>query len=465
MSDTLASGKIDCSAQPLDIAFHPENPDIVIAGLVDGTLEVHNLPPKENNNNKKEINDDDNNNTESSNKDNDDDDDDNDTILASISLERKKDKNDTQQKEKIPACRNSMFVSNNIICCSVGTDVCGLDVNRACSLGGNEDSIVWRLSDAMNKNVQALHVLPQEAFTGPSVLCVGDENGAIKLFDIRQCSNNNNNNNTIRKACVHAWRNQEDYISAFDNDSTGTTLLSTSADGTLAATDLRMMRQQSHNREGYLRLSDPQDDELLSLQIIKNGRKVVCGTQDGVLAIWSWGTWGDVSDRFPGHPTSIDALLKYDENTVLTGSSDGVIRIVQIQPDELLGVLGRTHEHDYPIERLRFNSNKSYVASISHDEYIRLWDIHDLMDDDDDDDDENTAKEQAKIKPTAAASLSTFKHNSDDEWDDDDDNNDGDGNDEDDSDSDSDSDDEKEASNNKPKKRFKTEAEDFFSDL
>ena len=26
----------------------------------------------------------------------------------------------------------------------------------------------------------------------------------------------------------------------------------------------------------------------------------MCGTQDGVLDIWTWGRWGDMNDRFPG---------------------------------------------------------------------------------------------------------------------------------------------------------------------
>ena len=59
---------------------------------------------------------------------------------------------------------------------------------------------------------------------------------------------------------------------------------------------------------------------------LQNGKKIVCGSQDGVLVIFSWGTWGDMSDRFPGHPESVEAILKVDEDTVLTGSSDGIVR-------------------------------------------------------------------------------------------------------------------------------------------
>ncbi len=36
----------------------------------------------------------------------------------------------------------------------------------------------------------------------------------------------------------------------------------------------------------------------------------------------------------------MDAILKYDEDSILTGSSDGLIRIVSVQPNKMLGVLG-----------------------------------------------------------------------------------------------------------------------------
>jgi hypothetical protein len=47
------------------------------------------------------------------------------------------------------------------------------------------------------------------------------------------------------------------------------------------------------------------------------------------LTLWSWGDWGDFNDRIVGHPKSIDAICKLDEDTICTGSSDGLIRYVQ----------------------------------------------------------------------------------------------------------------------------------------
>jgi hypothetical protein len=68
------------------------------------------------------------------------------------------------------------------------------------------------------------------------------------------------------------------------------------------------------------------EDELLSVLVVKNGTKVVVGSQSGVLFIFDWGEWKNISDRFPGHPHSVDTMLKIDERTVITGSSDGLIR-------------------------------------------------------------------------------------------------------------------------------------------
>jgi hypothetical protein len=53
---------------------------------------------------------------------------------------------------------------------------------------------------------------------------------------------------------------------------------------------------------------------------------VVCGTGEGTLNIFSWGEWGDMSDRFPGHPQSVDACVAISNNVVVTGSMDGIIR-------------------------------------------------------------------------------------------------------------------------------------------
>lgn len=49
----------------------------------------------------------------------------------------------------------------------------------------------------------------------------------------------------------------------------------------------------------------------------------------------------------------MDALVAFDEDSVVTGSQDGLIRLISILPNRMLGVLG---EHDdLPVESLAVN--------------------------------------------------------------------------------------------------------------
>ena len=417
---------IECSAQPLDLSFHPQREHIVAAALVDGTLEVHDFSPN----------------------DDDDDDDEHDTIVSSIPI--KNGLSDGNNKKS--SCRAVLFSDDGsqIFTGTNEGDVCMLDTERACNLSSTLDSCILSRLSTGNDGVpaHALYQLPSEA---GNLLVTGDEQGGVSLWDAR----------SARQKPILWWNEHEDYISDFDYHNN--TLLASSADCTLSVMDLRMATADRSKKHEAFRKSDDQVDELLSVKVIKNGKKVVCGTQEGVLAVWSWGTWGDVSDRFPGHPASIDAMLKVDEDTLLTGSSDGLVRLIQIHPDKLLGVLG---DHDgYPIEKLQFNSTRSVVGSVSHNPVIRLWDarvLHEDLDESDDDEVQGDVKGIANEKVTAVASMPNAPgHGSDDEWDSTEDDM---GSDIDDDSDDSSTDGEDYMHAKKPK-RLKTANEKFFEDL
>ncbi|KAL3786293.1 hypothetical protein ACHAW5_005666 [Stephanodiscus triporus] len=245
-----------------------------------------------------------------------------------------------------------------------------------------------------------------------SALVTGDDGGTV---DARMCGGRRRNNgigggNDVDVGgnnpfdglmrppygCVQQWKVNRDYISDLTSDDDGNTIFATSGDGTLSVFDVRyaarggggggvtssrsvMIAQQSAIDErrrgsnninndktwetsGYAK-SDEMEDELLSVVLMKNSQKLLVGTQDGTLCLYSYGKWEDMSDRYPGHPHSIDALLKVDEDTVLTGSSDGLIRAVQLLPNALLGVLG---SHDgFPVEGLGWSAGREMTKSDS----------------------------------------------------------------------------------------------------
>ena len=75
-------------------------------------------------------------------------------------------------------------------------------------------------------------------------------------------------------------------------------------------------------------------------------------------------------------------MYKIDENSVMTGSSDGLIRAVGIHPNKIIGVLG-DHE-DFPVEGMQASPDSMFLASYSHDNLVRFNDISMFADDEDD---------------------------------------------------------------------------------
>ncbi|KAK4534145.1 hypothetical protein CDCA_CDCA01G0170 [Cyanidium caldarium] len=214
----------------------------------------------------------------------------------------------------------------------------------------------------------------------PTVLISGSESGVVEFWDTRQAPS---------KAAVARCAKHSDYISSLQTsaragrNTPGPVVLSTAADGTLSiiGADTAAPSSSSSARLGALiARSEPVGDELLSLAVVKGGRKVVCGTLLGALAIFSWGQWDDLSDRLVGHPDTVESLVTVDDDTLLTGCGDGLIRLVQVHPNRLLGVVGSADD-EMPIERVDICASRAIVACCGHSERVQLFDVLYLYED------------------------------------------------------------------------------------
>ncbi|KAI0340452.1 WD40 repeat-like protein [Trametopsis cervina] len=211
------------------------------------------------------------------------------------------------------------------------------------------------------------------------LLSTGDDDGVVKLWDPRQPD------------AVNTYNHHFDFISDFLWLEDKKHLVCTSGDGTLSVLDVR-----SKKKEPFAQ-SEDQEDELLSAVSIKNGQKLVIGTQLGILSIFNRRSgYSDCVDRVPGHPHSIDALSpipsRYPNaaSTILTGSSDGLVRVVEILPSKLVGVVADHGE--FPVERVKVDmgGEGNWVGSVGHDEILKLTDLREIFEDGGDDDEEKT---------------------------------------------------------------------------
>ena len=140
-------------------------------------------------------------------------------------------------------------------------------------------------------------------------------------------------------------------------------------------------------------VSDNQDDELLSIAMVKSGKKVVIGTQAGTLLVFRWDRWGDSHDRIPlssympggsknmpyltGLDMPLDCLLPVNDDTVLCGCADGRLRSVDILPTAV-NTIGE-HARCIPFEAISLSHDKRFLASAADDQLIKFWSVGHLF--------------------------------------------------------------------------------------
>ncbi|XP_055934794.1 WD repeat-containing protein 55-like [Argiope bruennichi] len=185
------------------------------------------------------------------------------------------------------------------------------------------------------------------------LLASGEDEGEVILWDFRM------------QAPIEVFQDCEDYVSSLIINKEKKLMLATSGDGRLSVYNVRAKKLEMQSEE--------LDSDLLCAGIFKGGTKAVVGSTDGALNIFNWGEFGNISDRFPGHPGSVDSMVVIADDVIVTGCEDGKIRAVQLFPNRFLGSLG--NHGGYSIERVRLSYDSAYIASSSYDQKVKFWDL------------------------------------------------------------------------------------------
>lgn len=119
-----------------------------------------------------------------------------------------------------------------------------------------------------------------------------------------------------------------------------------------------------------------------ALNLTQDESKVTVGTSSGDIAVFNWDWFGDCKDRIVGHPESVECMIKFTENVIITGGEDGWIRIVGVYPHSLN--VFKQHAEDleekYAITGLAMSHDQRVLASISHDCSINFYDMTEIAD-------------------------------------------------------------------------------------
>jgi len=188
-----------------------------------------------------------------------------------------------------------------------------------------------------------------------NLLAVSDCKKSFEILDLRQPLTE-----PVFKNSDHA-----DYISSFLGQPSKNRLFSFGSAGQLAAWDLRNMKLWAASEEI--------EDELVCGALLKHGNRLLVGCESSQIAVFKTEHYTTPCHCIPGHPDSIDQMISFDEDTVITGCGDGFIRMITCEPTKMLGIVG--NHGDFPILDMALSSDKRWLLSTSFDDVVKVWDL------------------------------------------------------------------------------------------
>ncbi|GAB0094290.1 WD repeat-containing protein 55 homolog [Sergentomyia squamirostris] len=196
-----------------------------------------------------------------------------------------------------------------------------------------------------------------------NLIATGDDDGYLKVWDLR----------TAEKVPLFSLHEVDDYISCIHSNDSKKIILMTSGDGYLTSINLGA-------RKMYVQ-SEQYEEELTCMGLYRNDSKLVVGTSKGRMYSFNWGEFGYHCDVFNGPKTSTNAMLPITQRMGVLGCEDGLLRAVNTVPGRSLGVVG---QHNLAVETMDISNTGEFIASSSHDNDIRFWNIKYFEDFDDD---------------------------------------------------------------------------------
>lgn len=201
---------------------------------------------------------------------------------------------------------------------------------------------------AHNEPVYSMLIIDEHMFA------TGDDGGTVKLWDTRQHSVDP----------IFSLKEVDDYISCLVTTDAKKYLLATSGDGYLTTLSIP-------GRRMYVQ-SEPYEDELTSMGVFRNESKLIVSSSKGNFYSFNWGQFGYHCDTFTVPLSPVSKMIPITERIAVTGGEEGVLRAMHMVPGRVLGVVG---QHGLAIESLDINHSGDLIASSSHDNDIRFWNI------------------------------------------------------------------------------------------
>ena len=206
-----------------------------------------------------------------------------------------------------------------------------------------------------------------------NLLCYGDSNGIIRVLDKRTFKN------------THKMDEHSAGINTIECIFHKNRVFGGSRDGQLSVWDIRKsdkpikIKKSKDDKKDDIKpppkclkyISQPMNDEIMSICPIKYDSKILCGMLSGYINIFKWDNWNTFCDRIKGHANMLTKIIKYDNDCCITACSDGIIRLISITPHKELNIIG--NHNLLTIDHMSLSHDKKYLISYANGDNYNLF--------------------------------------------------------------------------------------------
>ncbi|KAL4706033.1 hypothetical protein ACJJTC_014255 [Scirpophaga incertulas] len=183
-------------------------------------------------------------------------------------------------------------------------------------------------------------------------LVTGDDEGTVKLWDMRKSDP------------IFSLKIGEDHISDMVTNDAQKYLVCSGGDGILTSIDLKASKIYT--------TSEDYNTELTCMGLFRSDTKLLVAGTNGKLYLFNWKQFGLHCDEFIGYKHAIQCMVPITQNIVVSSGEDGILRAAHMFPQRQLGIVG---QHKLPVECLDISHDGQYIASCSHDNDVKFWNI------------------------------------------------------------------------------------------
>jgi len=254
---------------------------------------------------------------------------------------------DAEKLVKLKLCKDE---TRSISFSSTGKDVFCITTKKTLKSVDSNLGVINRTIHQIHDSIPySLEVVDE------NILATGDENGTVKLWDLRHNDD---------KAVLSKTLSPDQTINNLKVDDNHRLLFALCSDGKVATFNARQRK--------FLIETEHSEFEPTAACTMKNNSKLAVSTDSGIIHLFNWNEFAAPSDSFQTGGGSLNDITRLNDNLLLAACDDGFIRAINILPNRVVSKM--KHSGISP-HKVVTTYDEQFAVSCSFDGRIRFFDL------------------------------------------------------------------------------------------